>query len=237
MSGPRFVLLHSPLLGPASVQATAAELRARGAAAEAPAWPKLSSLEGSYYEGLVQGMAAGLAQRGTEPLLLVAHSGAGALAAALAAEVGAPVAGVVFVDAALPHPGRSWLDAAPPETREALRGGAQMGQLPPWDGWWPPGALEKLVPDPAALSALLDELEPLPLAYFEEPAPAAEVASLAAPAAYLQLSEAYADELRAATRLGWPTVALPLNHLAPLSHPKAVAGVLQSLAERLAPHG
>jgi hypothetical protein len=229
MSGPRLILLHSPLLGPYSLRATADELRALGWAAEAPAWPKLSSVGEGYYPALAQAMAATIDGAGADPVILAPHSGAGALVPALAAHLRAPMAGVIFLDAILPHPGRSWFDTAPPETREALRAGAQMGQLPPWDDWWPPGALEKLVPDAPVRQALVDELEPLPLAYFEEAAPPAELAS---PAAYLQLSNGYADEMRAAGRLGWPNISLPLNHLGPLSHPKAVAATLRSLAVR-----
>jgi hypothetical protein len=233
MSGRRFVLLHSPLLGPFSLSAAGRELSALGAQAEVPAWPKLSEISGGYYAGLAREMASKIDLAGRDPVVLVAHSGAGALVPALAAELMAPLAGVVFLDAVLPHPGRSWLDAAPPGTRERLRAGAQMGQLPPWDGWWPPGALEKLLPEPAVREGLVAELEPLPLAYFEEAAPPGEVTALGAPGAYLQLSDSYADEARAAGRLGWPTVSLPLNHLGPLSHPKPVASVLLSLGARL----
>jgi hypothetical protein len=234
MSGPRFVLLHSPVMGAFSLSALAAALGGLGRRAEAPAWPRLSAIDGSYYLALARGMAAGLARAGAEPAILVAHGAAGAVVPALVAELGAPPAGVVFLDAVLPHPGRSWLDTAPAAMREALRAGAQMGQLPPWDDWWPPGALEKLLPDAAAREGLSAELEPLPLAYFEEPAPAGGLGDLGAPAAYLQLSDSYADEARAAGRLGWPAITLPLNHLGPLSHPKAVAAALLSLAGRLA---
>ncbi|HKR90040.1 MAG TPA: hypothetical protein VJS38_17875 [Phenylobacterium sp.] len=234
MSGARLILLHSPLLGSYSLRATASELAALGLAAEAPAWPKLSSVGEGYYPALARAMAATI--DGGGPVVLVPHSGAGALVPAVAAHLRAPVAGVIFLDSVLPHPGRSWLDTAPPETREALRAGAQMGQLPPWDDWWPPGALEKLVPETSVRQALVEELEPLPLAYFEEAAPPAE---LAAPAAYLQLSNGYADEMRAAGRMGWPNISLPLNHLGPLSHPKAVAMAVRSLAARFGaePHG
>jgi pimeloyl-ACP methyl ester carboxylesterase len=236
MSGRRFVLLHSPLLGPFSLSAAAAELTALGVRAEVPAWPKLSAINGSYYAALARGMASTIDVAGREPVVLVAHSGAGALAPALAAELMAPLAGVIFLDSVLPHPGRSWLDAAPAGTRERLTAGAQMGQLPAWDDWWPPGALSKLLPDPAVLAALVAELEPLPLAYFEEPAPNGDLSALGA-AAYLQLSDSYADEARAAGRLGWPMVSLPLHHLGPLSHPKPVASILMSLAGRLAEGG
>lgn len=230
MTAQRFLLLHTPLLGPYSLRALASELTRLGHQAEALAWPKLSSVAEAYYPTLAGSLAASIDGAGGGPVVLAAHSGAGALVPALAAQLRTPVAGVVFLDAILPHPGRSWFDTAPAEMRDQLRAGAQMGQLPPWDDWWPPGALERLVPDAAAREALVAELEPLPIGYFEEPAPAIE---LAAPAAYLQLSGSYDEEARLAGRQGWPVVRLPLNHLSPLSQPQAVAAPLVSLAQRL----
>jgi len=230
MTAQRFLLLHSPLLGPYSLRALAGELARLGHEAEAPAWPKLSSVADGYYPTLAGSLAATIDGGRGGPVVLAAHSGAGALVPAVAAQLRTPVAGVVFVDAILPHPGRSWFDTAPAEMRDQLRAGAQMGQLPPWDDWWPPGALERLVPDADAREALVAELEPLPIGYFEEPAPGVE---LSTPAAYLQLSGGYEDEARLAGRQGWPVVRLPLNHLSPLSQPQAVAGAVVSLAQRL----
>ncbi|MFI4964257.1 MAG: alpha/beta fold hydrolase [Caulobacterales bacterium] len=229
MATPRFVLLHSPLLGPMAWRQVAGELARRGAAAEAPAWPRLSTIAEGFYATLADGVAAQLAGR-DDPPILVAHSGAGALVPALAARLKTPVAGAIFADAILPHPGRSWFDTAPEEMRQRLRAGAQMGELPAWDEWWPPGALERLVPDAPVREALAAELEPLPLAYFEEAAPPD---AFAGPSAYLQLSGAYDDEGVAAGRHGWPVVRLPLHHLAMLTHPEAVAAALDSLAARL----
>lgn len=230
----RFVLLHSPVLGPLAWQATARALERRGHAADAPAWTPLSAVAGSFYATLTDRMAAALGASG-ERLLLVAHSGAGALLPALAGRLGDRVAGLIFADAILPHPGRSWFDTAPAEMRDGLRAGAQMGELPAWDEWWPPGALKRLVPDEALRAALVAELEPLPLAYFEEAAPQAR---LTGPAAYLQLSGAYDDEGEAAGRHGWPRVRLPLHHLAMLSDPEPIAAALESLGQRLEPaHG
>lgn len=230
MSAQRIVLLHTPLLGPYSLRALCAELERQGARAHAPAWPRLSSVAGDYYPALVSSMAATVDGAGADPVILAAHSGAGPLVPALVERLRAPIAGVVFVDAFLPHPGRSWFDTAPAEMRAQLRAGAQMGQLPPWDDWWPPGALARLVPDEGVRQALVAELEPLPIGYFEEPAPAA---ALKAPAAYLQLSGGYEEEGRLAGRQGWPVVRLPLNPLAPLTQPQAVASALTSLAARL----
>jgi hypothetical protein len=223
----RFVLLHSPLLGPSSWRATAAALAGLGHTVETPAWARLSAVGGDYYPEL----ADGLTIEAGEPAVLVAHSGAGALVPAVTARLGRPPVGAIFADAILPHPGLSWFDTAPVELRAQLRAGAVARMLPSWDGWWPPGALERLVPDAAARTALVAELEPLPVAYFEAPAPDTR---LEGRSAYLQLSGAYEDEARLAGRQGWPVVRLPLNHLAIVTQPQAVAPALASLAAQLA---
>jgi hypothetical protein len=224
----RLVLLHSPLLGPLTWQAVAVALRGRGRAAEAPAWPRLSSLGEDCYAALANSMAATIDR--PQETVLVAHSGAGALLPAVTALAKAPLRGVVYCDAILPHPGASWFDTAPPDLGAQLRIGARDGLLPSWDQWWPPGALERLLPDADLRMRLIEELEPIPASYFEELAP--ELA-LKAPAAYLQLSGAYAEEARIAGRQGWPVLSLPLHHLAMLTHAEAVAGALEGLAERL----
>ena len=103
MTAPRLVLLHSPLLGPFSWRAVAAELAALGLRPEAPAWPKLSSVATAFYPTLAGALAATLDGGGERPIILAAHSGAGPLAPALVEALTAPLAGVVFVDALLPH--------------------------------------------------------------------------------------------------------------------------------------
>ncbi|MDP3491374.1 MAG: hypothetical protein Q8R71_14670 [Phenylobacterium sp.] len=232
----RFVLLHSPLLGPLTWQAVAEDLRGRGAHAETPAWPPLSQVGGDFYRTLATELAGTVDAAGREPVLLVAHSGAGALVPALAAALSAPVAATILVDAILPHPGQCWLDTAPPGLRQDLTLGSQGGELPSWDGWWPPGALARLVPDDDLRRDLLAELGPLPLAYFEEIAPPG---GLAGPGAYLQLSGAYEDQAQAARGLGWPARRLQLNHLSPLTASRVVAASIFDLGQALneAPHG
>ena len=221
----RFVLTHSPLLGPLTWQAVRERLTARGHEALAPAWPGLTAIDDGFYDRLAEGLAR-QAPPG-DPVVLVLHSGAGARAPALAAQLTSPVAAAVFVDAILPHPGLAWLDTAPAALRADLHAGAQAGLSPSWDQWWPPGALERLVPAPALREALIAELEPLPLAYFEAIAPDAD---LRAPGAYLQLSGAYEDEAQRARRRGWPVRRLQLNHLSPLTAPEEVAVMVEALA-------
>lgn len=223
----RFILAPSPLLGPASWDATARALRALGHDVVVPRLPALLEITGDYYPVLTQALAR---EADADGRVLVLHSGAGALAASVAAAAGAHLEGVVFVDAILPHPGRSWLDTAPAQLRAQLQSGAQQGLLPAWDGWWPPGALERLIPDDDARQTVIADLEPLPLAYFEEIAPAVEMTGQAA---YLQLSGAYDEEARRANRLGWPVVRLPFNHLATVTQGPAVAGAIETLAAKL----
>ena len=228
----RLILLHSPFVGPASWGGVAAELEARGHAVTAPAWLKLEPIREAFYRTLAQDMAARIEAEEGGPPILVTHSAGGALIPALEAALASPPAGVVLVDAILPHPGKSWMDNAPPPLALQLRNGVDMGLLPPWDQWWPPGALERLVPEEAARAALTAEAEGLPLDFLEEPAPPM---ALQSPAAYLQLSGAYDDEGQYAVRQGWPVVRLPLHHLAMLTHAEAVAGAIHGLAERLPP--
>jgi hypothetical protein len=224
----RLVLLHSPLLGPLTWRAVGQALAARGREVETPAWPRLSTLGADCYAALANGMAASLGRGGDA--IVVAHSGAGALIPSVAALATGALKGVIYCDAILPHPGQSWFDTAPPALGAQLRAGAEQGRLPSWDRWWPPGALERLVPDAGVRTALMDELEPIPIDYFDELAPELE---LSVPGAYLQLSGAYIEEAQIAGRRGWPVVRLPLHHLAMLTHVEAVAGALEGLAERL----
>lgn len=227
----RFILLHSPLLGPLTWQAVAADLRGRGVRVQAPAWRPLAQIDGGFYRTLATDLAARVDEAAEGAFTLVAHSGAGALIPALVSALSTPVAATILVDAILPHPGQCWLDTTPPGLRQDLTLGSQGGELPSWDGWWPPGALERLVPDPGLRRALLAELAPLPLAYFEEIAP---LGDLKGPGAYLQLSGAYEDQAQAARALGWRARRLQLNHLSPLTAPREVAASILALGQDLA---
>lgn len=226
----RFVLLHSPLLGPLTWRAVAEDLRGRGATAETPAWRPLTQVDTGFYRTLATELARAVDEVGGDPVTLVAHSGAGALVPALASALSTPVAATILVDAILPHPDLSWFDTAPPQLRQELTQASQGGELPSWDGWWPPGALERLVPDRGLRMALLSELGPLPLAYFEETAPPGD---LNGAGAYLQLSGAYEDQAQAARERGWRARRLQLNHLSPLTAPKEVAASIHALGQDL----
>ncbi|HJW41672.1 MAG TPA: hypothetical protein VJ476_10645 [Rhizomicrobium sp.] len=215
-------LLHSPLVGPATWNSLAPILRARGHCAAVPDLTPLMAGEGPYYAALAEGAASGI----SDDTIVVAHSGAGALVPAIATLAARRLRGAVFVDALLPHPGASWFAGVPPELGTRLRSLAKDGKLPPWHAWWPKGAMEALLPDRAMGAAFLAEQGELPLAYFEELAPAL---TLDLAIAYLQLSEAYAADADSAAELGAPVLRLNLHHLAPMTHPDAVADGIERL--------
>src|SRR5216684_4019175 len=90
---------------------------------------------------------------------------------------------------------------------------------------------------PAPGQSWMDTVPPglaarLPLAMFEEVHPPAPHWP-DAPAAYLQLSEAYADQAAQARHRGWPVTHLAAHHLAPLTDPGPVAGSLRTLLGQL----
>jgi hypothetical protein len=220
----RLLLLHSPLVGPASWLRVAPELQARGHDVAVPDLTAVLADDGPYYPALAEAAAAASASES----ILVVHSGAGALVPAIAAR--RDLSGAVFVDALLPHPGESWFAGVPEQLGARLRSLAKDGMLPPWHAWWPKGALEKLLPDRAIGAAFLAEQHELPLAYFEEAAPDVPLRTASA---YLQLSEAYAADADVAAALGWPVARLDLHHLAVLTDPQTVAAKIEALASSL----
>ncbi len=220
----KLVLLHSPLVAPATWDRLGSVLGARGHEVVVPDLVPVMQGDPPYYPRLAQTAAAAVSGK---PILVV-HSGAGALVPAVAAL--APVAGAIFVDALLPHPGESWFETAPESLEARLHSLARDGMLPPWHCWWPEKALRALLPAPGLFEAFANGLPPLPLAYFQECAP--QIA-LATPSAYLQLGEMNAAEADWAAAQGWPVARLALHHLAMLTHPAAIAVEIERLAARL----
>lgn len=221
-----FLLLHSPLVGPGTWEPVASLLGSRGHVVSTPDL-RLASARAPYYAALQGIIAAALAAHPVE--VIVAHSGAGALvSSALEGR-----RGVILVDALLPHPGMSWMQTAPPALVERLTGMAEGGVLGAWNTWFPPDAIERLLPDRAVRSAFLDELTPLPLAYFEESAPDWPGLDWKR-TAYLQLSDAYASEAAFVEQAGGRVRRRASHHLAMLTQADKVAGDLIALARDLA---
>ncbi len=227
---PTLVLIHSPLVGPLTWQSTANILRAAGWRVQVPSLAGVTDGGPPYYVRLAARVADAVAGEAGR-LVLVAHSGAGALLPSIAALCAGRVAAHMYVDAALPRPGQSWFESVPDELRERLESLAQDGLLPPWHTWFPADAVAELVPDADLRARFFADNPRLPLAYFAEPVPV--VNDGVNVCAYLQLSDAYRTLADEAEALSWPVLREPADHLAMLTRPELVADRLHALLERV----
>jgi pimeloyl-ACP methyl ester carboxylesterase len=201
-----FVLVASPFTGPFAWSKVAPRLRANGHHVE------------------VHGLDAEI----DGPVLLVAHSGGGPRLPALASQRSDAV-GAVFVDALLPHPGRSWSQTVPEEFARRLREGAVAGKLLPWPQWWGDERMRALVPDDDLRGAFVRACPAVPVEWIDEVMPDAPEL----PAVFVQLSAAYAPETDAARAHGWPVLVLDADHLAMLTRPDVIAAAIVQAAELL----
>jgi hypothetical protein len=199
MADAGFVLVAGPFTGPFAWSRVAAVLRARGRRvavhdADDPIAP---------------------------PIVLAGHSGAGSRLPAIAQQLGG-VQHAVFVDALLPHPGRSWAQTVPPELVAKLESQAVDGRLPRWPEWWGEAAMRALLPEDGLRARFVAECPSVPVALLHEVMPDVPVP----PATFVQLSATYESETAAARELGWATVVLDLHHLALLTAPDVVVDAL-----------
>jgi hypothetical protein len=229
------VLLHSPLVGVESWGTLPAALHRGGVAATAVAvgGDDRPPFAERYVRGAVDGILAAPERPG--PLVLVGHSGAGPLLAAVGARLrvaGRPAGGYLFCDAGLPEDGASRLDLLAVEDRDmaqAFRAELEHGgRFPAWGD----AELAPLVPDPAARAALIGSLQPRGLAFFTEPLPTVP-GWPDAPCGFLRLSAAYDGWAAAAASRGWPTASLDAGHFHPLVDPDGVAAALLGLLGRM----
>lgn len=205
-----------------------------GAAAWRPVVERLPDAVAVDYGGVEGGYEAAARRiavaMGEGAWIAVLHSGAGGLVPDLA-EVASGLAGLIFVDAVRPHPGRSLRDVEPAFVAH-LEGRAEGGRLPPWNLWFDEDPLPRLLPEPADRAALVADLPRTPLAFLGA-VPSASGRWEQLPAAYLQLSGRYAPQADWAEARGWPVARAGLHHLAVASHPAEVAAWIAELAEKM----
>lgn len=227
----KLVLLHSPLVGPGTWRLLAPALAARGFAVAVPDYSDVMAGSPPYYSALVEVARTATLSEAFDRTILIAHSGAGPLIPAIAD--GQLATGAIFMDALLPHPGRSWFSTAPHPLRKRLLALARDDRVSPWHRWWPEGVLAALFSRAGDYECFVAEQHDLPLAYFDEPAPAISLPENF-PSAYLQLGAGYEAEAALAERWGWPLLRAPLHHLAMLTHADIVCAQIALLVERLA---
>lgn len=227
---PTFILIHSPLVGPLTWALVAGELSRRGHPTLTPALPDSRSISQPYWQAHAASVAgAARAILPDESIILVSHSGAGALLPAIRAALQRPVAAYVFADSLIPQHNASRLDLfGIPEQVAAFRQAAVDGLLPVWSA----EDLRDAIRDPDMRERFVEELQPLPLAVYEEPLPVFE-GWPDAPCAYLVFNRAaYATHWERAQHLGWASLDLPGSHFHLLNDPVAVTDAILNLVDQ-----
>jgi hypothetical protein len=228
-----FVLVPSPFLGPFSWGPIRAELVSLGCAAQiCDIGSALCGGPGAYQ--CAAQLVAGLIP--CTGAVVVAHSGAGALAPTIAQQCGPTAAGFVLVDGLWPHPCKSWLQTVPAAFAEQLEHAASDGLAPPWSNWFDPAVLTGLLPDAGMREALVCAMPRAPMSFLGEPAPEAPDLDPDL-CGYLQLSAAYGVEAARARAAGWTSSTLALDHLAILTAAAEVAEAILGIAKRFKTHG
>ena len=210
------LLVHSPLVGPATWERVAATARARGLEAVVP------DLRGSAVEGDWQEMihTAASAATGSDGTIVAGHSGAGAILPAIAGLLEPTLSGLVFVDAVLPPEEGAWEPT--PKVRRLLDSKSKDGTtLTNWFDWWPEEDLHALVPDSRLIAQLRDESPRVARKLYEQQV-GVPLDWSRYPTSYLQLSSAYSAEAVDARRRGWVVSVRDSHHLGIVTDPEPV---------------
>lgn len=219
-----FLLIPSPLLGPATWRPVEEWLRGQGHRVQVVDFGSAPRTPAAVLDAVT-------AAAGDQAVVLVPHSNAGLYAPHLTSLM--DVEATVFVDAALPgldlEDGETQL--ATPAFLDFLRDLAdERGVLPPWTDWWG-DAISDLFPDAAVRQAVEREQQRLPLTYFTSRLLVPSEWT-ALPASYLAFGDTYAEELQRAAHLGWATRTLAGDHLHALHDPAAVGATILDLTHR-----
>jgi hypothetical protein len=218
----KFILLHSPVVGPSTWKWVAEALRDAGSDVVVPdlVSAALSGDPMKFAETAV-GMS------GSGDAVLVGHSGSGALLPLISEGLVTRPSLTVFVDAGLPPCEGSF--TAGGNFLGTLRELSKDGILPRWSDWWAPDVLESLVPDDDKRGVVERELPEIPLRFYESLIEVPE-GWCARSGAYVLLSEGYHDDANSASVLGWPVVTRLGQHLDIVCHSEAIADILLQIS-------
>jgi pimeloyl-ACP methyl ester carboxylesterase len=101
---PALVLVHSPLVRPLTWKPVAQELEAAGHAVIVPSLADAVATGPPYHRKIAQAVVAAIDADNISSVILVGHSGAGALLPVMADASEVSVVGAIYVDSLLPHP-------------------------------------------------------------------------------------------------------------------------------------
>lgn len=163
---------------------------------------------------------------------LVAHSFAGYVAAAVLEQQPHGIRQLVFIDAALPQPNRSWFDVMGPDVAAFMTSLAHDGAIP----WFSRRQLDQLHPRHGITDADFEWMQQLltaqPIGTYTRPAIREPLNTTNAGAAYvrcLRTSPRVADV--SAEQLGWDYRTLDAGHWPMITNPAETAHVIIDLID------
>ncbi|MEV6115204.1 alpha/beta hydrolase [Streptomyces sp. NPDC052109] len=225
---PIFVLVHSPSVGPSTWRPVAEQLTAEGHRVRVPSLLRVGEGAPPFWPRVVDAVRDDLRQvPGGSPVVLVVHSNAGLFLPVVRAALDHPVAGSVFVDAALPAR-KGPTPVASPEVLEFLRPMAVYGRLPRWTDWWDEADVAPMFPGPTVRRTVVEEQPTLPLSYYEQHIPVPDGWD-DHPCSYLLFGPPYDAPAAEARARGWRVGHLPGAHLHQIVDPAGTARCLVEL--------
>lgn len=223
----KFILIHSPLVGPFTWYTVARSLQERGHTTIIPRLLDNADITAPYWQQEVSSIVDQVElQTLYPPTILVVHSGAGPLLPAIIDALNQQIALCVFVDAGLPSEGSQCrLDlmyAEDDEWAAAFEAELKLGATYPN---WTDEQLATIIPDAAIRQKLIDDVQPHGTGFYTEPIPTPDRWK-SVPCAYLGFSETYRPYFEKATQQSWQTRWIAAHHFYMLTNPTEVSDTL-----------
>jgi pimeloyl-ACP methyl ester carboxylesterase len=163
--------------------------------------------------------------------VLVAHSFAGYVAAAVAERHPARVRRIIFLDATLPFPGKSWFDVAGPDVTDFMTAMASDGQIP----WFSREQLDQLYPEHGISEAdfawMQSKLSAQPIGTYGEPAIERPLRSLRSTIAYVRCLNTAPPAADSSEFLDAESRTLGTGHWPMITDPAETARIILELAD------
>ena len=226
MSQVIYVLIHSPLVGALTWSLVADQMQQRGLDVIVPTLKDSPDSTEPFWKQHADSVSKALMGiPNDQPVILVAHSGAGPLLPVISESIPNPAQAYVFVDAGIPRNGATRLDlmkSEDPEWAAQFQAELENGSRYPT---WNIEDLQEILPDESLRKQMVAEIQPRGLDFFSEPIPVF-AGWPDALCVYIQFSEPYERSAVQAHQSGWPTHRLDAGHFHMLVDPQGVAEMI-----------
>ncbi|MGL4340056.1 MAG: alpha/beta fold hydrolase [Rhodoglobus sp.] len=177
----------------------------------------------------IEDLSAALADY--DGVTVVAHSFAGYVAAAVLERHPRQIKKLIYIDAVLPQPGKSWFEVMGPEVTAFMMGLAQDGAIP----WFSKQQLDQLYPEHGITHTdftwMQSHLLPQPVSTYTQSAIAKSLDSTTASVAYVQCINTYPSAADLTDFAGWDHRILNTGHWPMITNPAETAQVILELSD------